>query len=166
MGKVARMAEPTPSVSRPHFPSGYGISKVAEGCLDWDWATERLFTARSYWICTAREDGSPHAAPVWGLWLDNAVVFATSPQSRKGRNLARDTRVAIHLESGDEVVILEGQVERMELNDRVADAYEAKYDFRPDVTGGSDGWYRLHPAVAYAWLEADYPNTATRFAFS
>lgn len=166
MGKVAAMTKPTPSASRPRFAPGYGISQEAEGRLDWDWAAERLFTARNYWICTAREDGSPHAAPVWGLWLDEAVVFATAPTSRKGRNLARDPRVAIHLESGDEVVILEGRVEPMQLDERVADAYEAKYDFRPDAAGGSDGWYRLRPAVAYAWLERDYPNTATRFAFS
>ena len=45
------------------------------------------------------------------------------------------TTVVVHLESGDEVVIVEGQVERGRLDAAAADAYEAKYAFRPDPTG-------------------------------
>jgi nitroimidazol reductase NimA-like FMN-containing flavoprotein (pyridoxamine 5'-phosphate oxidase superfamily) len=130
--------------------------------LSWEWAVERLSAARNYWICSTRPDGSPHAAPVWGLWHDDAVVFSTAPASRKGRNLARDGRVAVHLESGDEVVILEGEVEEAAFDDRIADAYEAKYGYRPQ---GARPWLRVRARVGYAWLEADYPGTATRFAF-
>ena len=130
--------------------------------LDWEWAVERLDGARNYWICTAGADGGPHAAPVWGLWHGDGVVFSTSPDSAKGKNLARDPRVVVHLESGDEVVILEGTVERITLDDELADAYAAKYDFRPEPSG--DGlWYRVRPSAAYAWTEQDFPRTATRF---
>jgi PPOX class probable F420-dependent enzyme len=154
-----------PVASRPRFDPGYGISESTEGMLSWNWAVERLEVARNYWIGTARSDGSPHAAPVWGLWIGDAVLFSTSPDSRKGRNLARDPRVVVHLESGDEVVILEGEVERVALDEGGANAYEAKYDVRPDP-GSPDGlWYAVHPRVAFAWLESDYPRTATRFAF-
>jgi hypothetical protein len=90
---------------------------------------------------------------------------AHPPESRKGRNLARDPRVVVHLESGDEVVVLEGRVEEIALDERLADAYEAKYDYRPSPGHPEGLWYRLRPRVAYAWLEADYPRTATRFAF-
>jgi PPOX class probable F420-dependent enzyme len=153
-----------PVASRPGFP-GYGISEEPEGMLAWGWALERLTTARNYWIVTARRDGHPHAAPVWGLWTGDAVLFSTSPSSRKGRNLARDPRVVVHLESGDEVVILEGEAERVVLDEAGADAYEAKYAYRPEP--GSDGlWLAVPPRVAYAWLESDYPRTATRFAFA
>jgi hypothetical protein len=103
--------------------------------------------------------------PVWGLWDGDGVVFSTSPQSRKGRNLARDPRVVVHLESGDEVVVVEGAVERILLEDALVDAYDEKYGFRPEP-GSPDGlWYRVLPRVAYAWLERDYPRTATRFSF-
>jgi nitroimidazol reductase NimA-like FMN-containing flavoprotein (pyridoxamine 5'-phosphate oxidase superfamily) len=78
--------------------------------LPWGWAEERLASSRNYWIATARAGGSPHAMPVWGVWIDDAVVFGTSARSRKGRNLTRDPRVVVHLESGDEVVVLEGEV--------------------------------------------------------
>lgn len=155
-----------PEATRPRFPAGYGISAGAEGMLPWSWAAERLAAGRNYWICTASPDGRPHAAPVWGLWIDDAVCFSTSEQSRKGRNLARDPRVVVHLESGDEAVILEGSVEPTSVDERVADAYEAKYAWRPETSDGeTGGWYRLRPRVAYAWLERDYPRTATRFTF-
>jgi hypothetical protein len=103
--------------------------------------------------------------PVWGLWLDGATVFSTSPESRKGRNLARDPRVVVHLESGDEVVILEGEVERIQLDEPLADAYEEKYAFRPEPGRPEGLWYRLRPRTVYTRLERDYPRTATRFAF-
>jgi pyridoxine/pyridoxamine 5'-phosphate oxidase len=100
-----------------------------------------------------------------GLWHDAAVVFSTSPESRKGRNLARDPRLVVHLESGDEVVVVEGGAEQIALENAVADAYEAKYRYRPDAGSPEGLWYRVRPRVAYAWLERDYPRTATRFAF-
>jgi flavin reductase (DIM6/NTAB) family NADH-FMN oxidoreductase RutF len=151
--------------SRPQFAPPYGISADTKGMLDWSWATERLSASRNYWIVSSTEDGRPHAMPVWGLWFDDAVVFGTSPQSRKGRNLVQDPRVVVHLESGDEVVILEGEVERITLNEAIADAYGAKYEFRPDPAVRTEGWFRLRPRIAYAWREQEYPSTATRFAF-
>jgi hypothetical protein len=151
-----------PTRSRPRFPAGYGIASDDEGMLDWSWAEERLVTSRNYWIVTTREDGSPHVAPVWGLWVDDALVFGTSPESRKARNLERDRRVAMHLESGDEAVIVEGLADRTHFDERMADLYAAKYDFRPDP---GPGWWRIDPRVALAWLESDYPSTATRFRF-
>jgi hypothetical protein len=77
-------------------------------------------------------------------------------------NLARDPRVVIHLDSGDDVVILHGEVEPYELQDSIADAYEAKYDYRPEPR---EGWFLLQPRRALAWLERDYPKIATRFDF-
>ena len=151
-----------PTRTRPRFPASYGISPDDAGMLDWSWAEERLAASRNYWIVTAREDGSPHAIPVWGLWYDGGVVFGTSPDSRKARNLRRDRRVAVNLESGDEVVIVEGLAENTHFDDDMADLYAAKYDFRPET---GPGWWRVEPRVAYAWLESDYPSTATRFTF-
>jgi pyridoxine/pyridoxamine 5'-phosphate oxidase len=150
-----------PRRSRPSFEEGYGIHEGEEGMLDWSWAEERLEGSRSYWIATTNSDGTPAAAPVWGVWHDGAVFFGTSPRSQKGRNLERDPRLLVHLESGDEVVILRGDVEIVVPEAGVLDAYEAKYGYRPPA----EGMYRLAPRFALAWLEADYPKTATRFDF-
>ena len=146
---------------RPSFEPGYGISADDEGMLDWSWAEERLVASRNYWIVTADADGAPTSAPVWGVWADGALWFGTSPGSRKGRNLARDARVVVNLESGDEVVIVHGEAEVAEAGDALLDAYEEKYAYRPP----SSSLYRIRPLHVLAWLEADYPRTATRFDF-
>jgi nitroimidazol reductase NimA-like FMN-containing flavoprotein (pyridoxamine 5'-phosphate oxidase superfamily) len=145
---------------RPDFDPGYGISESEEGMLPWSWVEERLAASRNYWVATSDADGGPTAAPVWGVWLDGALYFGTSPHSRKGRNLARDPRVAIHLESGDEVVILHGEVEPYELEEATADAYEAKYAHRPTAL------LRVRPRRVLTWREHDYPTSATRFDFA
>lgn len=161
----------SPEISRPRVPSSYGIAVQIEGALPWAWATERLARARNYWVVTASATGAPHAMPVWGLWREDALWFATDRGSRKGRNLAGNPRLSVHLESGDEVATLQGSV--AEMTDAVAleafaAAYEAKYAFRPDVSPHalkSGVVYVLRPSVALAWRESDYPQSATRFVF-
>jgi PPOX class probable F420-dependent enzyme len=162
------LAEPKPSA--PRIPPGYQVPADASGAerLPWAWAAERLDAARSYWICTTRADGRPHAAPVWGLWLDDALWFSTSPDSQKGRNLARSPTAIAHLGSGEETVILEGDVSR-ELDPaarkRFADAYDAKYAVRPDPDDPDSTVYVLRPRVAQTWRERDFTQTAARWTF-
>jgi PPOX class probable F420-dependent enzyme len=155
-----------PERTRPRFPSVYGIHEDAEGLLDWAWAEERLVAARNYWVCTTRPDGRPHAMPVWGVWHEGAFYFSSSPDSRKARNLAANPAVTVHLESGDEVVVVEGVAgleSHEELLTQLAD-YRRKYSFEVSFTGGRPLNVVL-PQVAYAWLEQDFPGTATRFTF-
>ncbi len=148
----------------------YAVPKSIDGALPWSHAEGRLQKARNYWVATARPDGKPHAAPVWGVWVEGALYFGTSRRSVKGRNLARNPELFVHLESGDDVVILEG--EAVEVRDRaslekVDAAYRTKYGM--GVTeAGEDGavWYAVRPKKAHAWLESDFPNTATRWRFS
>ena len=159
-----------PVASRPSMP-GYGIlpANAGGGLLPWDWAVERLQRAHNYWVATTRPDGSPHLAAVWGVWFDGAVCFSTGGRSRKARNLAADPRVAVHLESGDDAVMLEGTAERPSLDaaahGRVVAAYAAKYDMKPEDLPGPEGWYALRASRAFAWQERDFPNTATRWRF-
>ncbi len=148
---------------RPSFAAGYRISEDADGVVEWEWAEERLAAARNYWITTTGANGAPHATPVWGVWIDGALVFGSDPSSIKARNLQRDPRVVAHLESGDEVVILHGRAEPgvpAEMLDRVVEAYVAKYAWRPEI---GDGWFVIRPSRALAWRESDYPSSATRF---
>jgi pyridoxine/pyridoxamine 5'-phosphate oxidase len=156
----------SPTPESPRMPSGYGVPTDASGAalLPWSEAERWLAEARNYWVCTTRADGRPHAAPVWGLWLEGVLVFSTSRSSAKGRNLARIPEIVVHTESGDEVVILEGAVEETELTAELADAYEAKYAFRPEPDA-DNVWYALPPRVAQTWRERDFAQTATRWVF-
>ena len=51
--------------------------------------------ARTAHVATTRADGSPHVVPVWYLVDGDALVFTCARDSVKGRNLARDPRLAI-----------------------------------------------------------------------
>jgi hypothetical protein len=165
-GQVRGRSEPEPT--RPGMGADYGISANQEGMLSWGHVAERMERARNYWISTTRPDGRPHAAPVWGVWVEGAFYFGTGRRSRKGRNLAVTPALTVHLESGDDVVIIEGVAE--EVADRaslaaVDAAYRAKYGMGIGETGDGAAWYVLRAEVAYAWLESDFPNTATRWRF-
>lgn len=158
-----------PVPSRPRMPASYGIGRGGSAPgerLPWERVEEWLEAARNYWVCTTRPDGRPHAKPVWGLWLDGRVMFSTDPNSVTGRNIAAGSPVQIHLESGDQVAILDGGLERPEepeLLERFADAYEKKYGIRVDVANRSTPILALHPVTVLSWEEADYPETATRW---
>jgi hypothetical protein len=151
---------------RPLMPRGYGISTDDAGELDWSWAEARLLGARNYWVCTSSPDAHPHVAPVWGLWIDDAFFFSSDPTSRKGRNIAAGSPVVMHLESGDDVVVIEGRAESPADKAwlaRVATAYQEKYDtpIVPDNPG--HGMYVVRPTKVLAWREQDFPTSATRF---
>jgi nitroimidazol reductase NimA-like FMN-containing flavoprotein (pyridoxamine 5'-phosphate oxidase superfamily) len=137
--------------------------------IPWQQVVEKIKTSRSYWIITTRPSGRPHAMPVWGIWLNDVFLFSTSPESRKARNLKKNPDLVVHLESGDDVVILEGRAEEVmdpALLKEFADVYEAKYQIRPDVSNPQGGYYALRLQVAFAWLESDFPGGATRWEFS
>ena len=146
------------------MPEGYGIASGDEGTLPWSWVEEQCTAARNYWICTTRPDGRPHAIPVWGLWLADAVVFSTDPESLKARNFLARPDVVVHLESGDDVVIVEGRVQAFDraLLEAFLDAYEVKYDLRPNAEQ-TEGIYMVRPQRVLAWREQDFPTSATRF---
>ncbi|HEY3617463.1 MAG TPA: pyridoxamine 5'-phosphate oxidase family protein, partial [Candidatus Sulfotelmatobacter sp.] len=101
-------------VGLPNLPPMYGL-KPRNQYLPFSHAEERLSKSRNYWICTARPDGRPHSIPVWGFWLDGAFYFGTARSSRKARNLAHNAALSIHLDSGDDVVILEGTAVEVDL---------------------------------------------------
>jgi PPOX class probable F420-dependent enzyme len=65
----------------------------------WDFLVEGTRTAH---VATVRADGRPHVKPVWyelsGVPGDFQLVFTTGAATVAGRNLRRDTRVAISVD--------------------------------------------------------------------
>lgn len=161
-----------PRPSRPQLPKGYGIPAGEEGMLPWSHVEEQMAAARSYWIGTTRPDGRPHATPVWGHWLDGTLYFEGSPQTRRGRNLAANPAVVVHLESADRVVILEGEALEIRRPDRslarrLAEAMAVKYEpvgYRPGPNQWNNGGlYFVKPRAAFAWTQ--FPTDVTRWLF-
>jgi hypothetical protein len=165
-----RLSQAEPIRSRPLLPKDYGVPETDEGMVPWSWAVEQLTAARNYWFCTTRPDGRPHAMPAWAVWVDDALYFDGSPATRRGRNLARNPSLVVHLESGDQVVILEGEALEAgkpdpALAERLVAAFEAKYpDYHPAPTSWDEGGlWRLQPKVAFGWTT--FPTALTRWRF-
>ncbi|MFD7439129.1 PPOX class F420-dependent oxidoreductase [Streptomyces sp. NPDC059861] len=68
---------------------------MAQKMTDTEWRAFLSQGTRTAKLSTVRADGSPHVAPIWFLLNGDEVVFNTSKESVKGRNLARDGRVAL-----------------------------------------------------------------------
>ena len=169
--KRSRSRGPLPAhrSDRPRMDRTYGVPAGRRGMLAWAWARRRLIAAHNYWVSTTSPGGRPHAMPIWGIWMDEAFVFSTARRSRKARNLARDSRLVVHLESGDQTVILEGRaavVTAAPLLERYAAAYDRKYRFRFDPADRKQVTYALRPRKALAWRERDFPTSATRWRFA
>jgi hypothetical protein len=155
-------------VGLPHVPSLYGL-KSRKQYLPWSHARERLEGSRNYWICTTRPDGRPHSIPVWGFFVDDVLYFGTAKLSRKAKNLRQNAAVSIHLESGDDVVIVEGEAVEVSPSDQLViakldGASKKKYKM-PLMIMSESVLYAVRPRVVLSWTEKDFPNNATRWEF-
>jgi hypothetical protein len=157
-----------PQARPAQAPPTYGFPKSEEALLPWARAVAQLEAARYYWLATTRPDGRPHVTPLWGVWVEGALYFDGLPTTRWGRNLAANPAAAIHLESGEDVLILEGVVEDLttdaDLGRRITDAWNAKYGrLAPDPA--ANGIVRLRPRTARAWSTATLEDgTSWRFS--
>jgi hypothetical protein len=159
-----------PQASRPHMP-GYGLVGAGDGSglFPWSRVGQHMVAARNYWIVTTRPDDRPHCAPVWGVWLDETFFFGTGRHSRKARNLAANPALVVHLESGDDVVIVEGVAEEVAdpaLLGRLDVAYFEKYQVHVVEASSQEPFFAVRPTVAFAWLERDLGGSATRWSFA
>lgn len=164
------LSPPPAQPDRPDMPAGYGLSQTRENLLTWDWVREQMTKSRNYWISTTRPDGRPHAMPVWGVWLDNRLIFGTDRKSRKALNLAVNPAVSAHTESGDDAVIIEGVVEEVtdrETFNRYTAATAAKYPGMPaEAEPDPDNIILcVRARTVFALRERDFPKTATRWRF-
>jgi hypothetical protein len=138
--------------------------------------------ARTTWLSTVNEDGSPHVTAVGALWLDGSFWFQTGSGTRKSRNVARDTRCSIAVSIRDADVVAEGEAElqtdRATLT-RLAKAWaDQGWPAELDETGagitapfnapsqGPPPWnvYRIKPHSVTVALGTE-PGGLTRFRF-
>ncbi len=68
---------------------------MADKMTDEEWRAFVSEGTRTGKLSTVRADGSPHVAPIWFLLDGDDLVFTTGKDTVKGRNLARDGRIAL-----------------------------------------------------------------------
>jgi hypothetical protein len=130
----------------------FGSVQDAEA-LPWTWVEEQLQSADTYWVA-ARGEGPPHPRPVWGTWADDGLHLSIgSPVVR--RQVAADPTVTVHLDSGVDVVIVEGTagVEDPSSMGPQVEAYNSKYDWDYDVAQYGP-FTRVAPSAVLAWRSA------------
>lgn len=138
--------------------------------------------ARTTWLTTINEDGSPHVTAVGAVWVDGTYWFQTGSVTRKFRNVARDPRCSIARSVPDADIVIEGtavHVTEPEAVARVAKAWaDGGWPVEPDESGtgitapfnapsqGPPPWnvYRIDPRSATVALGSE-PGGLTRFRF-
>src|SRR4051794_23918316 len=167
---------------------------TAEGLppVDWTAIVDKLsagsapppdaLNARTTWLSTLNEDGSPHVTAVGAIWLDGTFWFQTGGATRKGRNVTRDPRCSVAVSVRDADVVLEGDARRVTDPDAVARVAQAWADSGWPAESAEDGsgitapfnapaqgappWnvYRIEPRSATVVLSTE-PGGLTRFRF-
>lgn len=153
---------------RPSIPASYGFPTSPKGLLDWNWARERLTNSHNYVIVTVRPDGRPHAMGMHGLWHDDAYYFGTSSATRKAKNLALNPHCALISEDMNELIIVEGVAELVDLDDLprgISDASKKKYGWPLKPHSGGK-IYKLLPRVVFAFPLKQITTAVTKWVFA
>ena len=100
--------------------------------LDWDSVEVRLDQGvtqapgtggpdrHTCWLATINHDGSPHLTGIGAVWFDGSFWFETGAQTRKARNLARDSRCTLSLALHEFDLSLDGTTELIQDSATVA----------------------------------------------
>ena len=167
----ATPAVPEPTADRPTMPAGYGIPSSIDGLVPWSHVEERLAGAMVYWIATSGPGGRPRVRPLDGLYLDGTLYVGGSPETRWARDIEANSLVAVHLDDGSDVVILEGSAELLETGVEPATAIRLaamsnvkypQYGMTAESYRGP-GPFAIRPSVGFAWTS--FPSDVTRFRF-
>ncbi|MFB7712774.1 PPOX class F420-dependent oxidoreductase [Streptomyces sp. NPDC056105] len=90
---------------------------MAHKMTDEEWRAFVSEGTRTAKLSTVRPDGSPHVAPVWFVLDGEDLLFNTGKDTVKGRNLARDNRVALCVDDDRppfSFTVIEGRAELIE----------------------------------------------------
>lgn len=140
--------------------------------VEWNEIAARLAAAKNYWLHTTSPTGAPDAAPVWGVIVEDTLYVYSERSTVKARNLERDPRVVIHLESGADVVIVHGRL--VDLGPpgalkAVVEAFDQKYPqpaerpYLPSSDPTFDVLYSLEPRRAFMWSLPDTEASTRRW---
>ncbi len=159
-----------PKVTRPILPKGYVDDPTSE--VSWEYVEERLTRSVHYWVCSVRPNGHPHVIPRWGVFVEGKFYYDGSPETRHAKNISLNPNVSLHLESGSDVVILDGTSKPVgkpsaELAQKISREYKAKYSsegYAPEPNQWDNGGlYVFNPHRCLAWTK--FFENPTKFVF-
>lgn len=142
-----RRPTPTPAAAPLRL---YG-EPAEVAALPWPWVDRRLAEAGTYWVVPRGGGAAPHARPVWGLWEAGHLHLSIGSPAVAAA-LATDPAVTVHLDSGTDVVVLEGvaAAPAPTVDAGPLARYEAKYTYTYDVAEHG-GFTAVAPTAVVAW---------------
>ncbi len=145
-------------------------SEAERHLQDWTEVAARISAAPNYFLATTDDDGRPHLRPVDGVFVDDALCFGGSPETRWVRYLQQRPDISMSLPDAEHAVLLEGAAElvtdaTLPVSIALGPANRAKY---PQYYTGDDAppfrpFWCLRPRRVYAWSLSEFPARATRF---
>jgi hypothetical protein len=162
--------------------------------LDWEAVVDRLGAGltqapgtggpdrHTCWLATIDADGRPHVTGIGAVWHHGAFWFETGKTTRKGRNLARDSRCTLTLALREFDLVVEGEAHLVAdpaIVTELARLWAEDWPCTVDESGialtapfsapsaGPPPWhvYRIDATGATA-LQTVEPGGATRWTFS
>lgn len=157
------------SQGKAEFPGKWHVPNDPKMWITWRHANNKLARESVYWVSTASSRGRPHAAPVWGIWKANKFYFETDPNSAKGRNLSNNQSIVVHVQDGNDTVILEGSArgeKKVETLNQLKRDYLRKYEYTPDWSSESGQIvFRVGPKIIHAWKAPRMHRSLVKFIF-
>jgi hypothetical protein len=117
----------------------------------WAWVESQLEAAETYWVI-APTSTHPHPRPVWGVWLGDAVHLSLGSPLLRAATVP-GAPVTVHLDSGLDVVIVEGSARGPTSDREVIAAYDAKYSWTYDLEQYGP-FTTVEPSTVLAWRAA------------
>jgi nitroimidazol reductase NimA-like FMN-containing flavoprotein (pyridoxamine 5'-phosphate oxidase superfamily) len=121
---------------------------------------ELLGTERTLRAATVSPDGSPHVVPLWFVWHEGAVWINNLRRSRRSRDVAAGSSVALCVDTGVQYAELRGAVLYGRFEEAVGHAGlpAARAAFARKYWGGNEVpdirshvWLRLEPERIASW---------------
>ena len=118
----------------------------------------RLAREVDLWVATASRAGAPHLVPLSFDWDGERLLLATPAGSPTGMNLAESRVAVVGLGETRDVVMIEGDVEVLQMDDlppEAGDRFAGRTGFDPRTLTTPYRWFRVTPRRVQAWREAD-----------
>ncbi len=120
--------------------------------LEWEWVDAQLSDAGTYWVSIST-DRHPHPRPLWGVWADEMLHLSIGSPTLAAA--PPGTPTTVHLDSGTDVVILEGTLTATTTDSALLATYDTKYTWAYDVEVYGP-LTSIQPEVVLAWRSAGW----------
>lgn len=119
----------------------------------------RLVDDIDCWVAsTGSASAEPYLTPLSFSWDGSTLLLSTSVRTRTAANLRATGRVRLGLGSTRDVVMIEGEVSRLdpaEIDVVAGDAFAVKVGFDPRTLATPYDLFRVRPVRIQAWREED-----------